>query len=242
MLYFLAILSGILPALLLVAFIYWKDKYQHEPISWILKSFWYGAMACVPAALIEAFWPECYLGELGTSIYYSFVVIALTEEAMKFLFFWLLVRHNPHFDERMDGIVYAACIGMGFAGLENIGYLMTDVSNLAMLGAARALISVPGHFFFAVFMGYYYSLSVYGPRRHRRLMLLCSLLVPTLLHGLFDCALLTFELGVLYMLLATVVFVVLFILMAVYVNRHMKRLLETDNRLMHKQFDEQEKA
>jgi len=235
MLYFLAILSGILPALMLVAFIYWVDKYQREPVSWILKSFWYGATACVPAVLLEMMWPAADLDTMGGDLYYSFIVTALSEEGMKFLFFLLLVRANPHFDERVDGIVYAACVGMGFAGLENIGYLLTDVEHLAMLGAARALISVPGHFFYAVFMGYYYALAVYGWHRRRKLMMCASLLVPTLLHGLFDSALLATGLSITHMIIAAVVFAVLFVMMGIYVGRHTKRLLEADNRLIHKQ-------
>ena len=53
MLYFLAILSGILPALILVAFIYWQDKYQREPMKWIAKSFWFGILACGGAIVME---------------------------------------------------------------------------------------------------------------------------------------------------------------------------------------------
>lgn len=42
---------------------------------------------------------------------------------------WLLLRNNPYFDEHFDGIVYAVCIGMGFAAIENVLYLSTTTSH-----------------------------------------------------------------------------------------------------------------
>ena len=153
---------------------------------------------------------------------------------MKYLFFWFLVSRNPYFDERMDGIVYAACVGMGFAGFENIGYLLLNLDNLAMLGIARGLLSVPGHFFYAVFMGYYYSLAIYGSRRHRRLYYLLAFLVPFLFHGTFDSAVLAADLSETHMMVAAAVFIVLFVVMGIFVRRHMMRLLRADNKLIHK--------
>lgn len=234
MLYFLAILSGILPALILVAFIYWQDKYQREPMKWIAKSFWFGILACGGAIVMEMLWPEPKLNTMSGTLYYSFVVISFSEEMMKYLFFWLLVRGNPYFDERMDGIVYAACVGMGFAGLENIGYLLVNLDNLAALGIARGLLSVPGHFFYAVFMGYYYSLGIYGYRRHRRLYFLLAFLVPFLFHGAFDSIVLAADLSETHMMIAAGTFIVLFVAMGIFVHRHMMRLLRADNKLIHK--------
>jgi RsiW-degrading membrane proteinase PrsW (M82 family) len=67
------------------------------------------------------------------------------------------LRNNPYFDEHFDGIVYAVCVGMGFAGLENIMYVFQNMDDWMSVSVARAIFSVPGHFFFAVSMGYFYS-------------------------------------------------------------------------------------
>lgn len=234
MLYFLAILSGILPALVLIAFIYWQDKYRREPVKWILKSFWYGMMACAGAVLLEILMPDCDLDTLEGDLFYSFVVIAFSEEIMRLFFFWLLVRRNPYFDERMDGIVYAACVGMGLAGLENIGYLLISLDDLAFWGVARALFSVPGHFFYGVFMGFYYSLAIYGSRRRRVLYYLLAFLVPWLYHGIFDCSILVADLSDTLFFVGLSVFLVVFVLMIIMARRHILRLLHADNKLMHK--------
>ena len=117
----------------------------------------------------------------------AFVFAAIPEELAKFIMLWLLLRKNPHFDEKFDGIVYAVCIGMGFAGIENVMYLAggIDDGSWIRIGISRALFSIPGHFFFAVLMGYYYSLYHFGIDRSPKAKAMI-LVAPILAHGLFD--------------------------------------------------------
>ena len=100
---------------------------------------------------------------------------------------WLLLRKNPHFDEKFDGIVYAVCIGMGFAGIENVMYLAGGIEDGSWIsiGISRALFSIPGHFLFAVLMGYYYSLYYWGIDRTLKAKAMI-LVAPVLAHGIFD--------------------------------------------------------
>jgi RsiW-degrading membrane proteinase PrsW (M82 family) len=120
------------------------------------------------------------------ALYGSFFMAAVPEELAKLLMLYLLLRKNPYFDERMDGIVYAVAVGMGFAGFENILYLFENEEIWGTIGAIRALFSVPGHFCFAVFMGYYYSLAHFDKKNRQELNLFLMLAVPIVLHGVFD--------------------------------------------------------
>lgn len=228
MIYLIAIFVGILPAVMLVCFIYWKDKYVHEPWKWVIKAFFFGVLSCIPAIIIESLLPEVEENSLVHSAYSAFIVASMTEEAMKYLFFWLLVRKNPYFDERMDGIVYCACVGLGFAGLENIGYMLSNIDELMSVAIMRAVLSVPGHFFFAVFMGYYYSLAVYGPKEKKPLMLIAAFVVPFILHGLFDFALMSFDLGAVTACIMFVLFVAVFVYMWKHSIKKMNKLLDDD--------------
>ena len=97
--------------------------------------------------------PATWIGALWN----AFVGAAMPEEATKLLMLWLLLRRNKYFDERFDGIVYACCIGMGFAGTENVLYLFGNIENWQSVAVSRAIFAVPGHFMFAVAMGYFYS-------------------------------------------------------------------------------------
>ena len=115
----------------------------------------------------------------------SFFGAAIPEECAKFLMLWLLLRKCRHFDEKMDGVVYAVFVSLGFAALENVLYLFENADEFVTVGIMRALFSVPGHFCFAVLMGYYYSLVKFYPyaaMRHKVLVLLA----PIIAHGIYD--------------------------------------------------------
>ena len=93
----------------------------------------------------------------------------------------------------MDGIVYAVCIGLAFAAAENIRYVLAAMDLIPMYtteyvyatGVVRALTAVPGHFGFAVIMGYFYSFYLFSKYR-KTMYLALAFIVPVLFHGLYD--------------------------------------------------------
>ena len=180
--------AAILPVVLLLLYI-WKKDPQKEPTSWLIKAFLWGIGICIPVAIIEKGIHFMLFGGgepstlLGTTAK-AFFVAALPEEAAKLLALWLVLRKNPHFDEHFDGIVYAVCVGLGFATIENIHYLIIFSDNWVHVAIARSLLSVPGHYAFAVLMGYFYS--VYHFVDHSRKTAACILLIPILAHGIYD--------------------------------------------------------
>ena len=179
--------AALLPAIVLWCYI-WKQDPQPEPTNWLVKAALYGVGICVPVALVETLMNiAIFSGEpstlIGTTIQ-AFFVAALPEESFKLLALWLVLRKNPYFDEHFDGIVYAVCIGLGFAAIENVGYIIGKEENWLGVAIARALLAVPGHYAFAVLMGYYYSLYHFVDRSPRTAA--CVLLVPVLAHGVYD--------------------------------------------------------
>lgn len=234
MLYFWAVLSGILPAAILVFFIYLRDHYQREPLKWIFKAIWFGVMSCIPALVIEVLLPKWEVASLWAALYNSSILASFPEEMMKFLFFWLLVRGNPFFDERVDGIVYAACVGMGFAGLENVAYMLTNPEDLAFLAFTRAFFSVPGHFFYAVFMGFYYSIAVFGKKSERAFNMFLAIATPCFLHFVFDFALMSFDIDPVFDVIAGIIFILLTIFFWKYGQKRITVLLDYDKATIHK--------
>mgnify|MGYP006391493201 CR=1 FL=1 len=81
----------------------------------------------IPLGLIGVFHTEVtsILGSVST----AFFGAAIPEEIAKFFMLWLLLRKNPYFDEKMDGIVYAVCVSLGFAALENIFHTIHNQRN-----------------------------------------------------------------------------------------------------------------
>jgi len=183
----LILLSALLPPALLFLYI-WKKDPQKEPASWLAKAFLWGVAICIPLSIIEMGIKILLFGGgepstlFGTTTM-AFFVAALPEEGCKLLALWYVLRKNPFFDEHFDGIVYAVCVGLGFAALENVFYLF-DAENWIPVAIARSLLAVPGHYAFAVLMGYFYS--VYHFVDHSRKTAACILLVPVLAHGIYD--------------------------------------------------------
>lgn len=169
------IFAALFPALFLCVYVYRKDRVEKEPLGLLLKLFLLGAISCFPAAYVESFF-EPVIDFLfsgvrvirDNKIYYStktafyayhyiyqFFGVALVEEGFKFLILLRLTKNNKNFNCLFDGIIYAVFVSLGFAALENVLYVVQYGWHTAF---ARAVLSVPGHMFFAVMMGYNYSL------------------------------------------------------------------------------------
>lgn len=179
--------AAILPAIILGYYILKQDP-QPEPTSLLVKAALYGVGIIIPIFIVETVIQLCLFGSdgpislLGTTIE-AFIVAALPEEGFKLLALWLVLRKNPFFDEHFDGIVYAVCIGLGFATIENVGFIFQEGNGLSV-AISRALFAVPGHYAFAVIMGYYYSLYHFVDRSPRTAIYI--LLIPVVAHGIYD--------------------------------------------------------
>lgn len=229
---YIILLSALLPAFVLVWLIYRKDKLQPEPISQIIKAALWG----VASVFVSFFFsiPLTILFGEGTGIgfvdsaYTAFCLAAIPEEVAKLLCLFLFLRKNKYFDEYMDGIVYAVCVSMGFAGIENILYLF-NAENWAALGVTRALISVPGHYAFAVLMGYYYSHWHMLKDQKSKLLMLAA---PILAHGIFDFLLMWAPYAESLYTILTLVFFIFLSKMHKYCSKLVARQREIDIALM----------
>ena len=190
------LLISILPAYLLGKYVYNNDKVEKEPKGLLTKLFIFGIisaiMTIIMSLVVDAFIPfftEKHNDLLGILID-NFIGVALVEEGFK----WIMLRigswNDKNFDYQYDGMIYAVYVSLGFATLENILYVCTSGF---ITGVLRAILSVPGHAFFGVFMGYYYGLAkkaqLKGDNSAVSGYLFMSLLIPIVLHGTFDAAL-----------------------------------------------------
>jgi RsiW-degrading membrane proteinase PrsW (M82 family) len=181
----------IAPALVWIVYFYYKDRFQPEPWRNLGLTYLLGliaAFACLhffnllpylgipedPSALMESHgW---------TFLIYSIGITGLVEEFFKFLPFLLVVLRLRDFDERIDGIVYASVIALGFASYENSRYLV-DMEGFELFG--RAIASPLTHTIFSSIWGY-----TVGVARMRRKPIaaasLGGLALAAIFHGLFN--------------------------------------------------------
>ena len=184
----LILIAALLPIIALLYYI-WKKDTQKEPTSWLVKAVLWGVGICFPVAILEMTIKSILFGTGGTptsltgTTAMAFFVAALPEESFKLLALWQVLRKNPYFDEHFDGIVYAVCVGLGFAGIENVLYVFSQ-EDWVSTAIVRSLLAVPGHYAFAILMGYYYS--IYHFVDHSPKVAACVLLVPVFAHGVYD--------------------------------------------------------
>jgi RsiW-degrading membrane proteinase PrsW (M82 family) len=187
------LMISVLPVIILLGYIYLKDKNEREPFGLLLRAFLRGMLVAVLILLWSSL--ESILGFRLTAfadnsaLLKSFFQAAIPEEGLKFLFLYWLIWNNKEFNEHFDGIVYAVFVSMGFACLENILYVFAGGFET---GVVRALLAVPGHFLFAVIMGYFLSRARFTPM-HRSRLLWMAFLCPVIAHGLYDTLCFTME-------------------------------------------------
>lgn len=189
------ILAAVLPAIILLRYIYKHDTVEKEPPGLLLTLLFMGVLAALCATVLEAIFQTVLdlLVDPGSPVYtilLAFLVVAVVEEGTKF---WLLKRrtwYHPAFNYRFDGIVYAVFVSLGFAAYENITYVLRYGLSVAL---PRALLAVPGHAAFAVVMGAFYGRARlregWGDLREARRDLWTGYLFAVFLHGFYDtCA------------------------------------------------------
>jgi len=224
--------AALLPATLLWTYIWRKDQ-KKEPVSWLAKATIYGIIICFPVAIVEMligtllFYPDGNpTTVLGTTAN-AFLVAAIPEEFFKLLALWLVLRKNPYFDEHFDGIVYAVCVGLGFAAFENVLYLFDNIENWMSVAFVRSLMAVPGHYAFAILMGYYYS--KYHFVDHSRKTAALIIVAPVLAHGLYDALLMTSMVNVVLGGICFIITIVLVCKLHVYARKKIASMIDTDN-------------
>lgn len=229
--YYLVIIyvtAALLPAFFLMRYIYVHDTVEKEPVYLLLNLILRGVLAALAAALLEMI-GKALLGSFVPAdspnyvFYLAFLVVAATEEGMKYLFLYRRTWRDPNFNCRFDGIVYAAFVSLGFAGFENILYVFQYGLSVAL---PRAILAIPGHLGFSVFMGFFYSRARrrydIGQITTGRIHLLLAYLAPVFLHGVYDsCCMLGSG-------MSTAVFVLFVVAMYFIVIRLIKRESRTD--------------
>ncbi len=206
------LLAALLPAGFLLRWVYRHDTIEKEPAKLLWALLAMGCLAALCSGVLEA------LGEFLLDIFIdpqspvyaivlAFLVVAVVEEGTKLFFLRLCSWKHPAFNYRFDGVVYAVFVSLGFAALENVQYVVNYGLSVAL---PRALLAIPGHASFAIFMGVHYGrarlyANLGDPAAARR-CLRSGYFAAVFLHGFYDaCAMI----GTTWSSLMFIVFVVL---------------------------------
>lgn len=220
----LLLIISILPVILLGIYIYKKDR-NKEPTKLLRKLFISGILATFLTIfltlILSIFFPiitkDATKLDLISLIFYVFIGVSLIEEFSKWIMTYLIGYNNQEFDEIYDMIIYATFVSLGFACLENILYVITTGF---ITGIVRAILSVPAHACFGIIMGYYLGLAKQSQINNNKKLEIkntsYSILIPFLLHGIFDYCLFTQS------LIFILIFFIFVISMYIYTHKKLK--------------------
>ena len=183
---------ALIPVIALLVFIYFKDKNEKEPVGLLVGLFFAGLGTIITAVIIELI-GEVILNliipydSMVKAVLLAMIVVGPAEEFGKYMVLRLITWKSKQFNYSYDAIVYAVFVSLGFAAIENVGYVFQNGWGTAVL---RMFTAIPGHASFAVFMGYFYSKAKYAyitknqSAYHKYNAL--SLVIPMVLHGIYD--------------------------------------------------------
>ncbi|WP_299224037.1 PrsW family glutamic-type intramembrane protease [uncultured Psychroserpens sp.] len=180
------LLLAVAPILIIIVYIYCKDKYEKEPRGLLLLSFVFGAIVSIVITTVLYIGfdiilplPDDY--SVIQQFVKAFFVVALVEEFSKYVIVRYFAQPKTAFNEPFDGIIYAVMISMGFAATENVFYVLEGGYQVAIL---RAFTAVPVHATFGILMGYFMGKAKFS--NHRIRLNLYGLALAILFHGAYD--------------------------------------------------------
>ncbi|MBQ04702.1 hypothetical protein CL673_08390 [Candidatus Bathyarchaeota archaeon] len=119
-------------AFLFLFWVYRSDKYEREPLRFIIALFAWGVFSGLLAAPLNIAFGPAFQSLFGNGA----LVAPFVEEPLKALGLYLLVRHkvwSKEFNSPLDGVIYGFASGLGFFAMENFQYFLNfDASVLVM--------------------------------------------------------------------------------------------------------------
>ncbi len=190
----LAALSAI-PAVALVAFVWYRDPTMREPFLPLAATFVLAVLFASFAALINGLLsaPFGLVPVVGLPLFFLLVVGPI-EETVKLLAVRVFAYRQPSFDAVIDGAVYGAVAGLGFATIENLVYIARAQTAAAGTGMepfaatatalSRAFVG-PGHVLYSSLAGYYLGLAKFNPGK-RGPIVVKGLTLAALIHAFYN--------------------------------------------------------
>jgi RsiW-degrading membrane proteinase PrsW (M82 family) len=190
--------AAVVPTLFYAAVIYWVDRYEKEPLWLIAAAFLWGA---IPSILISYVFNSILSIPLyslvsnaaaGDALAASFIAppVEETVKGMALVAIFLLWRHE--IDSPLDGIIYGAMVGMGFAMVENAFYFVNvfneaGVESWGMNIFLRGIVFGLNHALFSSITGLGIAVARMSTKRsHRIAFPLLAWMAAIFLHFLHN--------------------------------------------------------
>lgn len=171
---FALVLLSAVPALGIAAFVWLADVGAEEPLFLLVTTFMLGMLfAAFAAVLNTAGFGLVEVVPVVSMLLFFYLVVGPVEEGVKLLAVRLFAYRHRRFDAVIDGAVYGAAAGLGFATIENALYITAAIDVLGppaelvgQLGETTAIRAMagPGHVIYSAIAGYFLGMAKFNPR------------------------------------------------------------------------------
>ncbi|HET9494987.1 MAG TPA: PrsW family intramembrane metalloprotease [Chloroflexia bacterium] len=140
-----AALLALVPTLIYALIIWWLDRHEKEPLPLLIVAFVWGAIPAVVLAIVLEIvvgmpLEQFMVSDTAIEAASTNVIAPVVEELVKaVILIVLFLAYKREFDNVLDGIVYGAMVGLGFAFVENILYLGGEALDGGSLGSMVSL-------------------------------------------------------------------------------------------------------
>nr|CAA9219455.1 hypothetical protein AVDCRST_MAG63-400 [uncultured Armatimonadetes bacterium] len=153
------VLLAVVPALIWLTAFYRQDKFEPEPKKFVLGVFLLGALLAqaVGQPLIRSlFRVDNWFGaHPAVQVITTVLIVGIIQEFLKYAAVRYTVFDSPEYDQRVDGIIYGASAGLGYATVVNILYVVERQGVDLAVGAINVAVATLAHASFAGLMGYF---------------------------------------------------------------------------------------
>lgn len=182
---------ALIPGALWLALFYLQDRLEPEPKGYVLGVFLLGALLAraIGQPVIDGFFRvnEWASDGLGLKLAAGILIVGIIQEFLKYGAVRYSVFGSQEFDERVDGIIYGAAAGLGYATMLNLDYVVSSGGVDLGIGVIRIVVAALAHASFAGVTGYFLARAKFenmGP-----LWLPGGLLLASILNGVVTAAL-----------------------------------------------------
>lgn len=154
------VVLALVPAILWLAVFYAQDRLEPEPKERVLGVF---ALTALLAQAIgiplvrDVFHVQEWFGPspVALQVLGSILIVGMTQEYIKYAVVRYGIYRSPEFDERVDGVIYCAAAGLGYATLLNIHYVVGTGGARLQVGVLRIVVTALAQASFSGLMGYF---------------------------------------------------------------------------------------
>ena len=162
------ILLALVPAVIWLVFFYLQDRREPEPKRVVLRVFLFGALMASGAGqpiITDLFRVDEWLpSSAWLRLVGLILIVGFTQEFFKYAAVRYTVFPTAEFNDRVDGIIYGAAAGLGYATALNLAYVLSNQGIVLFVGSLRMVDTALAQAAFAAITGYFLAGARCGDR------------------------------------------------------------------------------